>query len=192
MKDKLVIVVIGLYLCFPTGATAADTKRIEAPPLAVQPRIQTPPYQPPHPSVNSITLATVKSGVIACTSRINQITNFLTAGNQGVGANLFTPPATPDQKLVSVSMEIPTTNTSSAYVSASFSPNQVDGCDGMYEAVAFWQVPCNETAAKNFTSFKQTGTLSKNIQVLDGGRLIKVFLLPAGQGCVSIKKEIVQ
>jgi hypothetical protein len=33
--------------------------------------------------------------------------------------------------------------------------------------------------------------LKKDITVLDGGAATKVLLMPAGSGCVSIKKEIV-
>jgi hypothetical protein len=33
--------------------------------------------------------------------------------------------------------------------------------------------------------------LKKDIAVLDGGASTKVFLMPAGSGCLSIKKEVV-
>lgn len=45
---------------------------------------------------------------------------------------------------------------------------------------------------KKFGTFKKIGALSKNINVLDYGVSTKVFLMPAGKGCVSIKKEIVR
>jgi len=142
-------------------------------------------------TVNIITRAAVNAGVLACTSRINQVSNFLTAGSQGTGAVLFISPAAPDQELVSVSMEIPMTNAPSVYASASFAPNQVNNCGSLYESVAYWPAMCSEVAEKNFGKFKQTGILAKSVTMLDGGEFVKIFLLPAGSGCVSIKKEIV-
>jgi len=45
---------------------------------------------------------------------------------------------------------------------------------------------------KQFGTFKKAGALAKNIGVRNGGESMKVFLMPAGTGCVSIKKEIVR
>ncbi len=157
------------------------------------------PLQPPAPAgqlasskVNLITQAALKVGVLACTSRINQVANFLTAGAQGAGAFLFPPPAEPDQQLISVSIEIPVKDAASAYASASFAPNQANGCGGMYETVAYWPQGCDEVARRNFSGLKRAGTLAKTIAVLDAGASIRIFVMPAGTGCISIKKEVVQ
>ena len=50
---------------------------------------------------------------------------------------------------------------------------------------------CALTAARQFAGLKTIGKLKKDISVLDGGVATKVFLMPAGSGCVSIKKEVV-
>ena len=42
-----------------------------------------------------------------------------------------------------------------------------------------------------FKNLKREGVLKENIVVLGGGP-VKVFLMPAGSGCIVIKKEIVQ
>jgi hypothetical protein len=141
--------------------------------------------------VNSVTQNAVKGGVLACTSRINQVTNFLTMGSRGWGAFLFIPPTDQDQRLVSASLEIPGNGVPLAYGSASFAPNQANGCGGMYETVAYWPQACASVATGNFSAMKQISVLAKEIMVLDGGPMTKVFLMPAGTGCVSIKKEIV-
>ena len=153
-----------------------------------------PPAQQPPPSVsNDIAKVAIKSGVLACAPRIDQITNFLTAGSQGVGALLFIPPDNQDQRLVSVSMEIPTTaQMLAAYASTSVAPNQANGCGGMYESVLYWNQTCDIVAVHNFGGLKVIGPLAKTITVLDGGTWIKIFLMPAGSGCVSIKKEVIQ
>lgn len=81
--------------------------------------------------------------------------------------------------------------TGSAYVSAHFAPNQANGCGAAYDAVAYWPQKCEAVAGKRFATLKKVGQLKKDIAILDGGPALKVFLMPAGTGCVSIKKEVV-
>jgi hypothetical protein len=142
-------------------------------------------------AVNSITEAVMKAGVKSCKDRINQVSNFLTA-NTNSGWLLFQPTSQPDQRLISVSMESATKDVASAYVSESFAPNQANGCAGMYETVVYWEEGCPDVTKKQFTAFKQAGVLSKNIAILDGGTGVRVFLMPAGKGCIAIKKEVLQ
>lgn len=140
--------------------------------------------------VNSITQAAVNAGALACAGRINQVTNFITAGDPS-GAFLFAPPAQPDQRITSVSIEINSKEVPAAYASASFAPNQANGCGATYDAVVYWPQKCEAVAAKQFANLKRVGQIKTNITVLDGGVATKVFLMPAGSGCVSIKKEVV-
>ena len=161
-------------------------------PKAAPSKTQAPVSQPAASNVNAITQAAVKAGVLSCASRINQVSNFLTSASKGFGVLTFFPPNYPDQQLISVSMEIPLPDASSAYASASFAPNQANGCAGAYETVVYWPKKCNEVAENNFGTFKKIGVLSKNIYTLDGGISTKVFLMPAEKGCVSIKKEIIR
>lgn len=145
----------------------------------------------PAPSaVNAITQAAVSKGVLACAGRVNQVTDFLTGGKPA-GVFLFLPPAQPDQRLLSVSVEAGAIDPP-AYVSASFAPNQANGCGAVYEAVAYWPQACDKVAAGQFAELKRGPVLRKSIQVLEGaGPGSRVFLMPAGAGCVSIKKEVV-
>lgn len=138
---------------------------------------------------NAITQAAVQKGVLNCVSRINQVSNFLGYSPQ-VGALLMLPPSQTDQRLVPLVMEVPGEG-GSAYVSATFAPNQANGCGATYDAVVFWPQACDEVAAKQFAALKKVGPLRQTITVLDGGAATKVFLMPAGSGCVSIKKEVV-
>lgn len=150
----------------------------------------------PQPSVslhnapaNAITQTAVQQGVLNCAARINQVTTFLGYTPQA-GALLMTPPAQPDQRLLPLAMELPA-EVGTAYVVASFAPNQANGCGATYDAVSYWPQKCDAVAAKQFPGFKSLGQLKKSITVLDGGAASKIFLMPAGSGCVSIKKEIV-
>lgn len=145
----------------------------------------------PRSEVNGITQAAVNAGALACAGRINQVTNFLTAGSQS-GAFLFAPPAPADQRMASVSIEINNKETSVAYASASFAPNQANGCGAVYEAVIFWQQKCDAVAGQQFAGLRKERILHKDIAVLEGGGSVRAFLMPAGSGCVSIKKEVMQ
>jgi hypothetical protein len=148
--------------------------------------------QPATQSANSITQAAIKAGVRTCANRINQVSNFLTAGVKDVGTMMFYSQSNPDKQMSSVSMEIPLKDAASGYATASFAPDQANSCTGMYETVVYWPQTCTEVGENNYGKFKNVGKLSKNIYVRDDGVSTKVFLLPAGKGCVSIKKEIIR
>ena len=181
----MLAVTVGLTSLIPP-ATAAKKQK------AASSKTQAQDSKQAAPNLNTITQAAIKAGVKSCAVRINQVENFLATGSQGYSSLMFLPANNPDFQMFSVSMEIPLKDASSAYASASFAPRQANGCDGMYETVVFWPQKCSEVAGKNFDKFKEIGVLSQNITVLDGGVSTKVFLLSAGTGCVSIKKEVVR
>lgn len=141
------------------------------------------------PAVNAVTQAAVRQGVLTCAARINQVSRFVGFSAQA-GAVLMSPPAQPDERLVPIVLETPTPQ-GGAYVSATFAPNQANGCGATYDAVAWWPDKCDAVAARSFAGLRNVGKLKKSITALDGGPATKVFLMPAGAGCVSIKKEVV-
>jgi hypothetical protein len=143
-------------------------------------------------AVHPITEAAVKAGILSCASRINQVSNFLTADKQGTGIYLFIPPSIPDQSIFSVSMEVLESTASTAYASESFAPNQAGGCGALYEEVIYLPMSCNDAAKKYFSGMKRERELLKNITVLVGPPTVRVFLMPAGSGCVVIKKELIR
>ncbi|MER2519929.1 MAG: hypothetical protein ABTQ34_04475 [Bdellovibrionales bacterium] len=132
----------------------------------------------------------LQEGVYACAERVNQVTTFLggIAGSSGGVAMIR--PDQPNSRLFPLSMEVQT-ETGSAFASASFAPNQANGCGAAYDAVVYWPQNCLTVAALRFGAFKKSGLLGKNIVVLDGGNTTKVFLMPADTGCVSIKQEVI-
>jgi len=145
-----------------------------------------------NPAVNPATRAAVNGGALSCAGRINQVINFLSDGCQGVGAQVTVPAVDPDRKLISVSLEIQNEKIPVAYAGTCFAPNQANGCGAMYETVVYWNKICDDVAAKQFEELKRVGAMHKEIAVLDGGADLKVFLMPAGSGCVSIKKEVIR
>lgn len=138
---------------------------------------------------NEITLSAMNSGINNCSSRINQVTNSLGFGHQ-TGALLMPPIDQPNKRIIPLAMEVPI-NDASGYVSVNFAPNQSNGCGAVYEAIAFWPQLCDGLEREKFSGLKNLGTLKNEITVLDGGATTKIFLMPAGSGCLSIKKEVV-
>lgn len=147
----------------------------------------------PVPSgVNSITQAVVKTGILTCASRVNQVSNFITSDAKDTGFYLFLPSSQPDRSMFSVSMEIQSKDSLTAYASESFAPNLSNGCDAIYDEVVFLPMSCKEAMQKYFPDMKPERNLLKNIVVLAGSPTVRVFLMPAGSGCVVIKKEVVR
>lgn len=146
-----------------------------------------PATQPASPAVSTVTQQAVNMGVLSSAGRINQVVTFLTGNNQS-GAFLFPVyQQQPDQHIFSTSLEVARPDASTAYASASFFPNQ----DAVYDTVEYVNKSCLEMEKLVFKDLKRIGVLKKNIVLLEGGSL-KVFLMPAGSGCVVIKKEVIQ
>jgi hypothetical protein len=138
------------------------------------------------PSVNIVTETAVKLGILSCVSRINQVATFLTKNNQS-GVFIFKPQNQPDQHIFSTSFELVRNDNSTIYASASFFPNE----DAVYDTVEYVNASCEELEKTTFKNLKRVSVVKKNIVLLDGGK-VKVFLMPAGNGTVVIKKEVIQ
>lgn len=132
------------------------------------------------------------AGVHACAERIDRLSQFI-ASNADTGAYFFVPPSNPNQRLVSFSYEVQPDDASlpAAYASASFAPNQANGCGAIYEAIVYWPESCNGVARTQFSQFRARRSMQKNVLVLENETPTRVFLMPAGTGCVSVKKELV-
>jgi len=141
------------------------------------------------PKANKISQAALAQGVISCIPRINQVTSYV-GYTDNLGAFLMAPTNQQDHRLIPIVMEIPT-DSGPAYVSAEFAPNQANGCGATYDAVIYWPERCDLISSKQFNGLKTSGILTKEIIILSSGLNTKVFLMPAGSGCISIKKELV-
>lgn len=139
--------------------------------------------------LNVVAQAAQKAGVKDCLGRINQVSNFLVSGAQQSGASLMLSPQKPNENISSFIFEMKSPQVFS-YASADFAP-LAQGCGATYEAVTHWQNNCKEVATKGFAQMKFIGAIQNNILVLEGGPQLRVFLMPAGTGCVAIKKEVV-
>ncbi len=185
-----------LSICFLFVFSLAHsaTKTKPAPPAAAVPAVSDVPVTSSRSSTSSeptnlgpVAQGAAQSGIRRCLPRIDQVVNFLSAGGQ-TGAMVFASPVDADNRLSSVGLEVLGSNGLS-YIDTGYAPN-VSGCDAMYQTVTHWTNACDEVARVAFPSFKKATVLRQYITVLDGGPSAKVFLMPAGAGCVSIKKEV--
>lgn len=148
-----------------------------------------PQQRPPPAGIHPVAQAAASAGAVECMGQINQLSNGLTANSKS-GAFLFLSPTDGARRLTSVSFEVSTQNTV-AYSSASFAPAVGGGCQALYEAVVYWDKPCGEVAKTAFSTLKPAKVIMKDIDVLaDAKTQLRVFLMPAGKGCVSIKKDM--
>ncbi len=131
--------------------------------------------------------------MVACAARLEQVSNFLGFGPEA-GAYLMTSGAgasgSADQRLLPLVLEVPLGPTS-AFISATFAPNQANGCGATYDAVVYWPQACEAVVTSQFGTLRRLGLLKRDVLVLDGGPATKVFLMAAGAGCISVKKEVV-
>jgi len=133
-----------------------------------------------------------RAGVVNCGPRVEQIGDFLLKQTEA-GVFLFLPFSAPDQHQVGVALELAAPGGGpSAFASAEFSPEPVGGCGGSYESISYLPVTCTELARTTLAANKSLGVLKRNIQTLELSELGRVFLMPAGAGCVLIKRELLR
>ncbi len=188
---------IALFLLTLPSFVAAEPASVTATPPAVpaKPAAQSsvPAAQQAAPraasAVSGVTEAAVRGGVLACARRIEQVSKYLTGSNQS-GAYLFLPAQRPDHTVFSASFELqPAAASGPMYASASFSPDAEGGCGAVYDAVEYSTRACAEVQKTAFPAVKSAAPLRKDISIMDAGA-VKIFFMPAGSGCVIIKKEV--
>lgn len=148
------------------------------------------PAQAQAPAVNAVTQAAVQAGVLVSASRINQVLAFLTTDTKS-SAFLFLPQKDPNQSIFSVSLGLEIAQSTPRYASASFAPTANGQAGAVYDTVQYVAASLADVETKVFKNLKRKGTLGNAMVILDGGPMT-VFLMPAGSGCVVIKKEVVQ
>jgi hypothetical protein len=139
---------------------------------------------------NILTQAVVKAGVLSCAARVEQVTRFLGFG-PNAGASAMVPAQPADQRVFALQMEVPAGAASNSLVDMTFAPQQANGCGASYEAISYWTQNCESLASGPFAQLKRMKAMQKDVLLLDGGPASRVFLIQAGTGCVSVKKEIV-
>ncbi len=147
------------------------------------------PSQSNAAAMNGATQVASNAGVRTCLERIDQISNFITTDTQSKFL-AFLPTRDANSQVTSFSYEVQLPSKETGYASMSTAPVS-GGCNALYETVIFWEESCDVVTGKSFAGAKVMGVIQKNIKVLDGGPSLRIFMMPAGKGCVSIKKEVI-
>ncbi len=178
------LIMAGL-IAAPVHAQSTNTKNQ---PKAA-PKAAAPATAPAVAPATMITQAFTQRGAVKCAERIGQFSQFLTNGAQ-VGGQVFVAAEDPDRRIASASLEIQA-GQAIGYAGLTFAPDSgANRCGGVYELVSYWANSCEDVATKAYSTFKRMTPLRQAIISLDGGATVRVFLMPAGTGCVSIKKEL--
>ncbi|QWF69870.1 hypothetical protein KEF85_10915 [Methylomonas paludis] len=145
------------------------------------------PDQKAAPEPNVLTKAMTQAGVVYCRDHVQKVSDFLTKGSES-GVSLQLPVDHVNDHLVSASLEV-LDNSAVFYANMDFSPLVAYGCDASFEIVMYWPDKCDTVAKTQFSEAKNSGKLRKHISLLTYGDNLQIFLMPAGPGCVSIKKQ---
>lgn len=133
--------------------------------------------------------AAVNAGLNTCKPLADRVNRYLIGENQSSGL-LSASPQNANARIFSSTIEIETRQGLTTYASTNYAPYADSGCGVAYDAITYWKDSCTDLAAKQLGNLKVIGTLRNKITMLDGGPAMRMFLMPAGTGCVQIKKEI--
>lgn len=161
-----------------------------APAFVVLAMAGTPPAgaQPKSSSVNPVAALAGQVGVSRCANVARLI------GDQSVGPNssagvVMTAETGADQSLFSASIET-RDGVGLHFVSAFMTPNAKGGCDGGYDDVRYWEKNCDSLVMEELRGVGAIRPLGPDIGTLVAGAQQHVYLMPAGAGCVSIRKAL--
>lgn len=148
------------------------------------------PEQTKQPALNPLANAMGQAGVVHCQGRVQQVADFLASSNSNSGAMLLLPPDHLNDHMVSAALEV-FDGSVLFYSNMDFAPLVAYGCDAIFETVIYWPNSCEVVAKTQFKQAKNTGKMRQHISVLTAGSNLQIFLMPAGNGCVAIKKQAV-
>lgn len=135
--------------------------------------------------------AAVNAGLRSCKPLADRVNRYLIGDSQSSTGLLSSSPENANARIFSSTIEMESRQGSTTYASTTYAPYGDAGCGVAYDAVTYWNDNCTNVATKQLAALKVIGTLGNKITMLDGGPAMRMFLMPAGPGCVQIKKEIV-
>ena len=148
------------------------------------------PQQSKQPAVNPLVGIMGQAGVVHCQERVQQVADFLAGSGSSSGAMLLLPPDHLNDHMVSSALEV-FDGSVLFYSNMDFAPLVAYGCDAIFETVIYWPNNCEAVAKIQYKQAKVTGKMRQYITVLTAGSNLQIFLMPAGNGCVAIKKQAV-
>ena len=136
---------------------------------------------------NPVAKVAQAQGMQICLPAIADVTTLISRGVP-TGAHVFMNEEQKGEQLFSISLETDYP-AATVYSSASFAPLGA-GCSGTYDVVSYIEGNCGALAGKQFPKLKPAGQIKDNITVYKLGPTARVFLMPAGSGCLMIRKAM--
>jgi hypothetical protein len=183
-------------------ALGAQAQPVPAPAQPAAPRVQPAPRPAPaaapravpaaaakvNPAVERVAQAIGRAGVKRCHQIMAHVAKFLIE-NGDAGYTIKILGDNPDAAPAMLTLE--TTHASlgtTRYATVITVPN--DKCAGYYEQSIYWAAPCPQVKAANFGNFPAVRPLLRGIGVSEPSAQLQLSFVPAGQGCMTVKKEI--
>lgn len=178
-------------ICLASGAfsVAAQNANKSRSPEAVQRAEVAPAKSNWENGEQVLSQVTLSAGVRTCKPLADKVNRYLIADSQSSGV-LFIAPENPNGRIFSSTVELESRQGTTTYASASYAPYGDTACGVAYDAVTYWKESCAEVSTKVLKELRPIGVLGSKIVMLDGGPAMRMFLMPAGSGCVQIKKEV--
>ena len=152
-----------------------------------QAQVTTPQAVPQSP-MDRLGAQLARAGVKRCAPIVRAVAAFVTENSNAafVVRSLGT---VPDSSPVSVTVESAHASLGTTrYATITVVPSE--SCSGFYEQTIYWGIACSVVKTQNFANFPATRPILRNIQQSALSATVSLQLMPAGQGCISIKKEI--
>jgi len=142
----------------------------------------------PQSPLDRLGVQLAQAGVKRCAPIVRAVAAFVTENSSA--AFIVRPLGSrPDVSPVMVTVESAHANLGTTrYTTIMVVPSE--NCSGYYEQTIHWAAACPVVKTQNFANFPAPRPLLRNIQVSAASPTVSLQLMPAGQGCISIKKEI--
>lgn len=135
---------------------------------------------------NQVVEQAQKAGVKRCLPAVAAISNYL-IGADPHGVDSFRT-RKPDEQPFSATIERDTAD-GVALSSVTVTPLQDGDCALSYDQINWYNSSCLVVAKELYPQHQYRGVLSKKVILLEGAA--SVYLLPAGDGCLVLKKEVI-
>ncbi|MFV0644860.1 MAG: hypothetical protein ACK5NN_10235 [Sphingomonadaceae bacterium] len=145
-----------------------------------------PPSQSPADRVRT---ALAGAGITACAPAIERAARFLFEDGDG---NFTIQPLAPDVNRWPVVLTMESRHAGEGGTRLSVVTIAPAGsCSGSYEQIISWSKSCDAVKSGVFADFKSERVLYQGVRQSELTPGIQLYLMPAGNGCVSVKKELI-
>lgn len=139
-------------------------------------------------ATDRIAAAAAKAGIKRCAPIIKRVAEFLIEDGDA-GFRLKSLGNDADTAPVTLSLETRHKALGTTRYSTIMIVPQAN-CSGYYEQSIFWPMACPDVKANNFANFPPAAFLHSAVALSEASQTVQLALMPAGAGCMSVKKEI--